>query len=61
LELAPVIHATWLEGNGWFDYDNGDFDNAVVRPTYICSNCKCEEELMSDYCPNCGAKMDLEG
>lgn len=55
LELAPVKHAAWYEGNGYFDYD---IDCSV--PTYICSNCKSEEDYKSDYCPNCGAKMDLE-
>lgn len=60
LDLAPVVHATWYEGNGWLDYDHDDFDNTIVRPTYICSNCKSEEDFASDYCPNCGAKMDLE-
>lgn len=60
LDLAPVVHATWYDGNGWLDYDHDDFDNAIVRPTYICSNCKSEEEYNSDYCPSCGAKMDLE-
>lgn len=60
LELVPVVHATWYEGNGWIDDINGDYDNAILRPIYICSNCKSEEEHMSDYCPNCGAKMDME-
>ena len=60
LDLAPVIHATWYEGSGRIDDINGDYDNAIIRPTYICSNCKCEEEVPSDYCPNCGAHMDLE-
>lgn len=58
--LGQLVHATWYEGNGWLDYANDDFDNAIVRPTYICSNCKSEEDYSSDYCPNCGARMDLE-
>lgn len=60
LELVPVKHATWYEGSGRIDYLNDDFDNAVVRPTYICSNCKSEEYCKSDYCSHCGAQMDLE-
>lgn len=46
--------AKWECGNGYMDYNLG-----CDVPTYRCSNCKCEEELTTDYCPNCGAKMDL--
>ena len=55
LVLAPVVHAKWNEINS---YD--DLDNIIFTLRYFCSNCKCEEDYQSDYCPNCGAKMDLE-
>lgn len=58
--LNRFVRATWYEGSGWLDDINGDYDNAILRPTYICSNCKSEEEYESDYCPNCGALMNLE-
>jgi len=48
------VCAKWEPGNGYMDYS---LDCDI--PTYRCSNCKCEEELTTDYCPNCGAKMDL--
>lgn len=44
IDAAPVVHATWHHiGNG-------------VRR---CSNCDRITPWKSNYCPNCGAKMDL--
>lgn len=47
-----VVHGRWIVG----------------KTGYYCSNCKGKPGqhptkcgvLLSDYCPNCGAKMDLE-
>ena len=52
-DVAPVVHGRWIA--------DGDF--------VICSQCEAEinqkNSLGMDnskkYCPNCGAKMDLEG
>lgn len=60
LELAPVIHAKWEDGDGYIDCVDGNWDYAYEVPTYRCSVCKSESELASDYCPDCGAKMDGE-
>jgi hypothetical protein len=60
LDLKPVIHAKWLEGYGLIDCVDGDPDESYMVPTWICSNCKSEEEHITDYCPNCGSKMDGE-
>ena len=50
-DVAPVRHGSW-ETNS----DNPD--------TLICSECKCRFDMWKhdphSYCPNCGAKMDLE-
>lgn len=49
LQAEPVKHGEWIN----------IFDN-----TWECTNCEtCEQfayniESTSDYCPNCGAKMD---
>ncbi len=58
IEAEPVKHGKWLGlHDGWYY-------------SYSCSECGSEaltkEETMHDqvcspYCPNCGAKMDLEG
>ena len=59
-EDAPVVHGKWLE-----------YQNEQDRGFHYCSNCKDQAfnynddnnevvEVLSNYCPCCGAKMDLE-
>ena len=49
IEAEPVRHGRWIK-NEW------------VLNRVTCSECKCYfDSLEADlYCPNCGAKMDLE-
>lgn len=52
-DVAPVIHAKWLES---VSFESG---------FWVCSNCNFVSEALAayklyNYCPNCGAKMDLE-
>lgn len=45
IERAPVVHGKWvISSDGYYPY---------------CSECKSEPKNgeMTDYCPNCGAKM----
>ena len=49
-------HAAWEDGPGRSVEILRDW---YLRPTYICSACKKEENRASSYCPNCGACMDL--
>lgn len=47
-EVRKVVYARWeINCDGYYPY---------------CSNCKSEPQgrAMTRYCPNCGAKMDLE-
>ena len=49
-DVAPVLHGLWLYGDY---YDIGD----------VCSECDWDSQMTHPsyrYCPNCGAKMDLE-
>lgn len=57
-ELSAQIHAKWEDGDGRVEHLYGNCDDPYEMPTYRCSACKCEEEYASDYCPNCGARMD---
>ena len=50
-DVAPVRHGRWIE-HKHFHHDH------YIDSTYECSECKVEEPLTSDYCPNCGARMD---
>lgn len=54
IDAEPVRHGRWEKASEYM-------------PIYVCSECK-ERNLFkngnnvfSNYCPNCGAKMDLEG
>ena len=45
-DVSPVRHGRWL----CVDTDTEQF--------FLCNRCKKKEYWESDYCPNCGAKMD---
>ena len=51
LELALVKHAKWNAVDGYYNH-------SILM--YQCSNCRNEEHYKTNYCPNCGFKMDLE-
>lgn len=57
-DVAPVRHGKWLE---WFP---GDFALIMTgeEMLYRCSSCdaKYSDAEGYKYCPNCGARMDLE-
>ena len=48
-DVALVRHGKWL----CVDTDTEQF--------FLCNRCKKKEYWESDYCPNCGCRMDLEG
>jgi rubrerythrin len=52
---AAVVHGKWIGEEHYFQnyYDYTD---------YTCSVCGLTREYLggANYCPNCGAKMDLE-
>lgn len=62
VEVAPVVHGRWIgEADGYADGE-------LVYDVWNCSKCDyCIDdgtdnpELLPNYCPNCGAKMDGEG
>ncbi len=61
-DVAPVVHSYWEEyscsqymgTDGWGEpkWRDGRF--------YVCHNYKCRRKtvIKSNYCPNCGARMD---
>lgn len=51
VDAVPVVHGRWIKtytcGGEWlWGYD--------------CDQCKADSPRRSNYCPNCGANMDLE-
>ena len=47
-DVDPVRHGRWL----CVDTDTEQF--------FLCNRCKKKEYWESNYCPNCGCRMDLE-
>lgn len=52
-DVAPMVHGRWERVTTKF------FAAQTARVGY-CQNCN-EERFVDNFCPNCGAKMDLEG
>ena len=46
IDAVPVVHGYWRDE--WFDH----------KLKIVCSICGCFADKWTDYCPNCGAKMD---
>ena len=56
IEVAPVRHGRWIDA----------YPDIEPNPMFmygICSECGFEQGISKylKYCPDCGAKMDLEG
>ena len=62
-DVAPVRHGRWerYSDDKFVGYDENS--RLKYRKVYKheCSVCLRETAVKSNYCPNCGAKMDLEG
>ncbi len=70
VDAAPVKHGRWMT----YKYDEKQYRNVIIPwngkglpHDIFCSECRTpallnghEEDVDSNYCPNCGAKMDLE-
>ena len=69
LQRSPTVEAEPVKHGRWVDRYGGKY----VNPKYECSECRKEapyrpelddlfnwyhEQELSNYCPNCGAKMD---
>ena len=50
-----LVHGRWIE-HEWAEEENG-----LLVSNFECSACHNWERKESDYCPNCGAKMDGDG
>ena len=54
-DIAPVVHAYWIR------HENADMFDGYEVPMFECSKCRAWKEDDSDFCPDCGAKMDAQG
>lgn len=57
-DVAPVVHGRWkgVDSSYWRWADYGA--KVINRITYRCSNCGRGSAMKTNYCPNCGAKME---
>ena len=57
-DVAPVVHGWWEKEPTahWRWTPSGAV--AIARITYRCGRCGRGSAIKSNYCPNCGAKMD---
>lgn len=55
-DVQPVKHGRWI-GINEYCKKNGYIPSGMGI-YYWCSECVKEEPKISDYCPNCGARMD---
>lgn len=53
-DVAPVVHGRWDESKEHFYLNNG----CKEWINFYCSECDAPKNSPTDYCPNCGAKMD---
>lgn len=56
--VAPVVHGLWEKEPSAFWRWTPSGAVAVARTTYRCGLCGRGTAVKSNYCPNCGAKMD---
>ena len=52
----PTADVVEVKHGRWIDKVNPDRFEFKLN----CSNCQCGSDLKTDYCPNCGARMDGE-
>ena len=56
---APTVDAIPVKHGKWLPVFNGKDDDS--NPAFDCSECDAMCRKQHNYCPRCGAKMDLEG
>lgn len=61
-EVEPVKHAYWKSFVGSAYHGLDEYDEPIFRKVLVhhCSRCNRKTVIKEKYCPNCGAKMDLE-
>ena len=59
-DVAPVVHGRWesVDSSYWRWTPSGGV--SVSHITYRCGRCGRGTVVKTNYCPNCGAKMDEE-
>lgn len=59
IEAAPTLDAEPVRHGRWFRHRYST--PWGFEEEFVCSLCKRAVDFEENYCPSCGAKMDLEG
>jgi len=51
-DVVPVVYGHWIR------HDDADIVEGYYVPEYECSKCGAWKKDDSDFCPDCGARMD---
>lgn len=57
---APAADVTQVRNGKWNVEWDAERDQKRLFVRIVCSNCGLKTGQKSNYCPNCGARMDLE-
>lgn len=58
VDTVPVVHGEWiLQGENEHDYETSLEEKCSLCGRYVY---RYDTQPQDNYCPNCGAKMDLE-
>ena len=62
VEVAPVVHGRWIPEYEIKEmyYSPDDIERYKVPNGFSCSVCTKWSSARTNYCPNCGARMDGE-
>ena len=55
-DVAPIKHGRWKEQKITFNKWGGDV--VTEKTLWRCSVCGHEDSILTNYCSNCGARMD---
>lgn len=55
-DVAPVVHGTWTETAEHIRLANGECKDYI---NFYCSSCDAPSNAPAHYCPNCGARMEV--
>lgn len=57
-DVAPVVHGMWESVDSSYWRWTSSNAVSVSHTTYRCGRCGWGTVVKTNYCPNCGAKMD---